>query len=189
MYGNRMHQEKDRIATKDWKAQKGKRKVEVILLYGDAGTGKTTIAFEKEAVFGRMDSDKPWDIYRGEKVVCFDDYTGQIKLGEFLRLIDIFPVTVRVMYLGEKPWIPETIYICSNLPWEAWYPHATKEQKQAIERRLHKIIRFDKRRAITGDDVVIQTQEKPVPNPATNPAAPAAVTRTWTSGWNSQDYL
>lgn len=157
IYGKRLEETTQKIKYKHWKPQRGLRDVSVTLLYGDAGTGKTTRAFEAGAVFGALGSDKPWDEYRGEPVVCYDDFDGQIPLAQFLREIDKFPVSVRIMYMGNRPFIPSTIYICSNKHWNQWYPKATGAQRAAIERRIHHIIRFDKS-LLTGD--VVETVEK-----------------------------
>lgn len=115
---------------------------EVHVFWGDAGTGKTRKVYDTEGdgIFNKPDGQ--WfDGYDGQEAVVFDDYTGDLPLGLFLKVLDRYPVRVPVK--GDfVQWVPTRIYITSNLAPEDWYPKATKTQHGAIRRRLTSITRF-----------------------------------------------
>ena len=44
---------------------------------------------------------------------------------------------------GYTQWSPKTIYICSNIEVDDWYPGANQEHVNALKRRISQIITFD----------------------------------------------
>lgn len=118
------------------KRRKANEAKEVFVFYGDAGTGKTRAVYDKEGldIFSKPDG-KWFDGYEGQEVALLDDFTGDIPLGQFLKILDRYPIRVEVKG-GTRKWNPKRVYVTSNLSPEEWYPNATTEQHQAIRRRL-----------------------------------------------------
>lgn len=116
------------------------RKVEVIVHYGAAGTGKTRIPYDEGAyIFDDYESGW-WDGYGGESVVLFDDFYGGIKWSFFLRLLDGYQVRLKVKGgFTYAQW--SKVYITSNKHPDEWYKdHVLKDKEFA--RRITKVLHF-----------------------------------------------
>jgi len=144
MYGNRMKSLREEKDAMHWKHRAGFFKKEVVILWGESDTGKTREAAERGAVMAKYESRYTWGHYRGEPVVCFDEFNGQVSVEEMLTLCDGYNATVQIPYLGNKPWIPNTIYICSNSDYMTWWEKAKPVQLQAFWRRVTKCVKFTK---------------------------------------------
>lgn len=115
------------------------RKVEVIVHWGDAGTGKTKAAFEQGAYIFDDYEDGWWDGYNGESVVCLDDFYGGVKYAKLLRLLDGYPIKLKQK--GSFIWAEyTTVYITSNKPPSEWYSLGLTP---ALKRRITKVIHFN----------------------------------------------
>ena len=66
------------------------RKVDVEVLVGDAGTGKTKSAFERYPNIFTVNTDEtfPFDGYNGEEAILIDDFYGGLKYHHLLRILD-----------------------------------------------------------------------------------------------------
>jgi hypothetical protein len=114
------------------------RKVEVIVHWGDAGTGKTKAAFEDGAYIFDDYEDGWWDGYSGEAAVCLDDFYGGIKYGKLLRLLDGYPYKLKQK--GSFYWAEFTkVYITSNKPPSEWYAMGLTP---ALERRITRVVHY-----------------------------------------------
>lgn len=114
------------------------RKVEVIVHYGKAGTGKTKGPYEEGAFVFDDYEHGWWDGYDGESVILLDDFYGGIKWSFFLRLLDGYQVRLKVK--GGFTYANWTkIYITSNTHPSEWY---SKGYPPELERRITKIIKF-----------------------------------------------
>lgn len=115
---------------------------EVSVFWGEAGSGKTRKVYDTEGYGIWSKPQGRWfDGYDGQEAVLFDDYTGDLELGLFLKVLDRYPMSVEVKG-AYVPWRPKRVYITSNLSPEEWYPKAKKEQHLAIRRRISSIVRF-----------------------------------------------
>lgn len=133
---------KERLETRNWEPQQGYQKKTVIVNWGETGTGKTREAAESGAIFAKYESRYCWGHYRGEETVCFDEFMGQVTIEEMLTLCDGYRATVQIPYMGNKPWIPKTIFICSNNSVNDWWPKATSEQIAAFKRRITRMVHW-----------------------------------------------
>lgn len=114
------------------------RKLDVEVLWGKAGSGKTRTAVESTDdyyILNQDDNSLYWDGYEGQKTLIIDDFYGWIKYGQLLKILDGYQLRLPVKgsYTYAK-W--EKVYITSNKPPEEWYGMGLSE---ALERRLHKI--------------------------------------------------
>lgn len=142
IYGARFRQLKDELDSAHWKHRTSYFKKKVIILWGEQGTGKTRQAIEAGAVKAKYSSRYVWGHYRGEPVVLFDEFNGQVPIEEMLELCDGYRTTVQIPYMGNKPWIPHTVYICSNNEYKSWWQKATVEQLKAFWRRVSQCVHF-----------------------------------------------
>lgn len=126
------------------------RKIEVVYIYGPAGSGKTRFVYDKfgfKNVYRITNYDKGcFDEYKGQNVVVFDEFDSCFKLTEMLNYLDIYPLMLPCRY-ANKIACYEKVYIISNLKLQDQYRYIQvdkPEQYKAFLRRIHQIIRFDK---------------------------------------------
>lgn len=117
--------------------------IEVNVLIGEPGTGKTKYVFDNEKdlyVVPEPQNGNVWfDGYQGQEAVLFDDYYGQCKYHYLLRLLDRYPMQVPIKG-GFTQWKPKRIYLTSNKQHHQWY---SKPDIRALDRRIHKIFIFE----------------------------------------------
>ena len=119
------------------------RKVEVIVHWGDAGTGKTKLPYEESAYIFDDYEHGWWDGYDGESVICFDDFYGGIKYSYLLRLLDGYQMRLKIKGgFTYAQW--SKIYITSNKAPHTWYKQkdGTEAMTPALERRITSIKTF-----------------------------------------------
>lgn len=159
------------IENAHWVQRTEYQKPKVILLYGKTRTGKSRRANANGAFSISVDSQWPFNEYRGQPIVVFDDYRGELKIGYFLKLLDGHPISVPIQYSGNKPWIPKRIYITSNEHPKNWYPKLAIEQPEtyaALLGRFDVIDYYDKFREPGNDldnDDIEPIQQQPVEQP------------------------
>jgi hypothetical protein len=114
----------------------------VFWITGETGCGKTRQVVRLEgsdpdSVWFSNDELKWFDGYRGQRVVCLDDFRGnQCKFAFLLRLLDRYPL--RVPIKGDfVPWKPEKVYITSTLAPHECYPNL--KGRDGIKQLLRRI--------------------------------------------------
>lgn len=116
------------------------RHVDVEVLVGDAGCGKTRSVHEKEPEVFTVNSGEsfPFEGYDGEQAILIDDFYGGIRYHELLRILDGHQYRVNVK--GSHRYARWTrIYITSNAKPECWYERGLTP---ALSRRLTKVTTF-----------------------------------------------
>lgn len=115
------------------------RKLEVIVHWGDAGTGKTKKPYEEGAYLFDDYDNGWWDGYDGESVICFDDFYGGIKYNFLLRLLDGYQCRLKVKGgFTYARW--SKVYITSNKPPTEWYNMGLTD---ALKRRITQVVHFN----------------------------------------------
>lgn len=96
-------------------------KTQVIVYYGETGSGKSRKAAEVagQSVYYKTRGEW-WDGYSQEETVIIDDYYGWIRYDEMLRLCDRYPHQVPVKG-GFTNFRSKRIIITSNDPIDKWY--------------------------------------------------------------------
>lgn len=118
----------------------GTRNVQVRVIFGDTGTGKTRAALEGLRRLGTVCRVTNWgpgafDAYDGQDGLILDEFAGQPPLGELLTWLDVYPVDLPARYRS-RPAAFVRVAVCANsAPW-TWYRHAPKVQRAALARRL-----------------------------------------------------
>jgi hypothetical protein len=136
----------DRVYTDLQSQQEGQYKeIEVNVLYGDAGAGKTRYVYDKyghENVYRltQGNGDNIWfDGYTQQKVVIFDDYYGWLKYSKFLQITDNYKIRLSVKGgTTYSNW--DKIYITSNQHPSKWYNKLGLTP--AMERRFKSITKM-----------------------------------------------
>lgn len=114
--------------------------VEVIVIWGTAGVGKSKRAREIDPELFQVTEDgKWWDGYEGQETILFDDFYGGIKYSRMLKLIDGYPFQLQVKGgFTWKKW--KRVIITSNNPPETWYQYG---MTPALKRRIARIEQID----------------------------------------------
>lgn len=116
------------------------RQVEVAVLVGDAGTGKSRIVHDLEPDVFTVNTDEafPFEGYDGESAILIDDFYGGIKYCNLLRILDGHQYRVNVK--GGHRYAKWTrIYITSNDKPESWYQRGLTP---ALARRINHVTTF-----------------------------------------------
>jgi len=132
------------------------RKVEVFVLAGETGTGKSRWAYhhygDKLYTVPEPSTQYWFDGYIDQPVVLFDDYDGAAKITQLLKWLDTYPVDLPVKgSFAAAAWT--TVIITSNLTVDEWYPHAKPIHLQALKRRITRSVWLE------GDDRTFQENE------------------------------
>jgi len=139
---------KDLINIRDIETEKHKtfKNVDVYILYGCAGSGKTRAVYEKEKTENIYKLEKTkneiyFNNYNNEKILLIDDFYGWIPWSYLLQLLDGYPQQLNVKYgTAFKNW--DKVYITSNEPYENWY-NKTDTDLLPLTRRITYISEFN----------------------------------------------
>lgn len=117
---------------------------EVELIIGGTGTGKTKYVYDN---YGTDLYDKPldekshgwWDGYYGQSVVLFDEFRGQIEVGEMLKILDRYPKGLAIKTTSGQLVTKKFVITSNEMPsdWFAWR-HVQPATWAAWERRITK---------------------------------------------------
>lgn len=141
-YGRRMKEIVEELKRPNYGEQvEPERKLEVHVLYGDSGTGKTHKVFSGNKDIYRVSyvKGKEFSNYAGQDVVFFDEFKGQIDCQQMKEWLDVWPISVMVMYKGAMPFTPSKIFITSNHAPRDWWKFLSEEDELALSRRMTSI--------------------------------------------------
>ena len=123
------------------------RNLEVIYLYGEAGAGKTRYVMDKygyENVSRVTDYKHPFDNYKGQDIVIFEEFRSSLKIQDMLNYLDGYPLDLPCRYNNKIACFTK-VYIISNLPLNDQYRDVQREYEEtwkAFLRRIHKVMQF-----------------------------------------------
>lgn len=123
------------------------RELTVTYIWGKTGVGKTRHVMEKYGysnVYRVTDYVHPFDNYKGEEVILFDEYRGQLKIHDMLNYLDGYPLELPCRYSNKQACYTK-VYIISNISFEQQYPNIKVEQINtwnALKRRIHRFELF-----------------------------------------------
>jgi len=126
---------------------------EVIVYWGDTGTGKTHSVMEQSPNCFLSSNCKWYDGWDGERDICFEEFSGGITINNFLRLIDRYPVTVETKG-GTINFNPKRVFITSHYHPSKWY--ADSERFQELWRRITVCQHY---MSVRGDDPNVSVTE------------------------------
>lgn len=146
----------------------------VIVLYGPTGFGKSRLAYELAPDAYRVplaaDKNTLWfDGYSGEEDVIIEEFEGYRCTYSFLKeFLDRYPVLVPTKG-GHANFSAKRVILTSNTPPEQWYKWNEKRQYAPLERRFTSVLEFTADKQYTlhkGPDPV---QTLPYTSPPTSP--------------------
>lgn len=123
------------------------RDVQVTYIWGETGTGKTRSILESadhpSDVYKVVDYKHPFDNYRGQSIILFDEFRSSIRLEHMLNYIDGYIVELPCRY-HNKVAMWDKVYIVSNIPMEEQFPsfqdyNASIGKKQSWDAWLRRI--------------------------------------------------
>lgn len=124
-----------------------KRDMDIVLLFGDSGTGKTTKAEMYAAMYGdyhfvEQPTGQLWfDGYKGQPSIIIDEFKGWIQPTMLNRYLD--SRRVRLPIKGSSVFAQYThVFITSNYPPEEWWSDKVIWCKKALFRRITHIYEF-----------------------------------------------
>lgn len=132
----------DLVSARDRNRQEGKlRDVQVRVVFGDTGTGKTSAGLDGLHRLGTVCRVTHWgsgafDGYDGQDSLVLDEFAGQPHIEELLTWLDVYPVALPARYRPRQAAFVRVV-LCSNAPPWTWYPWAPQAQRAALARRLH----------------------------------------------------
>jgi hypothetical protein len=121
------------------------RDVKVHYIWGKTGSGKTRGILEghtdRSDVFRITDYKHPWDSYRGQSVVMFEEFRSSLPCEKMLIYLDGYICELPSRY-NNKASAYETIYIVTNIPFEEQYANIQMNHPEtfaAFRRRIDTI--------------------------------------------------
>lgn len=120
------------------------RDLYVTYIYGETGAGKTRSVMDKygySKVFRVTDYEHPFDGYKGQDVVCFEEFRSNIRIDDMLKYLDGYPVELRCRYANKQACYTK-VYIISNISLREQYKGIQREEYEswlAFLRRIHEV--------------------------------------------------
>lgn len=121
-----------------------RRDVTCTYIWGDTGTGKTRSVMDKygyENVFRVTDYTHPFDNYKGQDVVVFEEFRSSLKFGEMLMYTDIYPAELRCRYMNKHACYTK-VYVISNIPLSSQYHNLSDENTDSFVRRFKWVLHY-----------------------------------------------
>lgn len=118
-------------------------------IWGSTGGGKTRYVMEKygyENVYRVTNYKHPFDDYRGQDVVLFDEFRSSLPLADMLKYLDGYPVVLPCRFADTQACFTK-VYFTTNIPLDKQYVNIQRdeiESYKAFLRRIHKVINWDK---------------------------------------------
>lgn len=122
------------------------RPMKVTILWGPAGTGKTTRASKgNDSVYVWDARNKFFNMYKGQKKLIIDEFMdNQTNIKWLTRILDKFRLIVEVK--GGAEWARwEEVVITSNVNPDKWYLGCDDVHRRALFRRVHEIIEMNEK--------------------------------------------
>ncbi|MCR4596863.1 MAG: replication protein [Lachnospiraceae bacterium] len=123
------------------------RELFVEYYFGDTGSGKTRSVMERYGyanVFRVTNYRNPFDQYKGQDVIIFEEFSGAIPISQMLTILDGYPVMLPCRY-ADKVACFTKVYILSNMDLTSQYPDIQKyypESWNAFLRRINSVTIF-----------------------------------------------
>ena len=120
------------------------RDLTCVYIYGDTGTGKTRSVMEKygyENVFRVTDYFHPFDNYRGQDVIIFEEFRSGFRIADMLNYLDGYPLELPCRYANKYACYTK-VYIISNIPLSEQYRNQPQESFNAFLRRINYVLHY-----------------------------------------------
>lgn len=153
------------------------RTMDVTYIWGTTGSGKTRYVVDKYGysnVYRVTDYLHPFDSYKGQDVILFEEFRSSLKMDDMLKFLDGHPVEIPARYMNRVACYTK-VYFCTNIDLRDQYRHIQEDEPEtwrAFLRRIHTVrVMFDGRTASFPTEVYLNgewffltdEQEKSVP--------------------------
>ena len=124
------------------------REMDVTYIYGSTGTGKTRYVMEKygyENVYRVTNYKHPFDTYKGQDVLLFDEFRSSLPLADMLKYLDGYPIDLPCRF-SDKHACFTKVYFATNISLFQQYQNIQREEYEsysAFLRRIHHVIQMD----------------------------------------------
>lgn len=124
------------------------REMEVEYWFGKTGMGKTRTIMERygyENVFRITSYRNPFDNYRGQDVIVFEEFHDSFLIQEMLTLLDGYPLDLPCRYANKVACFTK-VFILSNIDLRDQYMFVQRESREtwnAFIRRIHAVKEFN----------------------------------------------
>lgn len=134
-----------KMIQRDWE-------MEIIIIQGESGIGKTSYAHQQWPNAYWKSNDMWWDHYTGQETVIWDEFKYEhIKIADWLRLTDSKPYIVQNKG-GTTHFRSKRIVFTAIKPWEDWwglndeegFNKDTEFDQVQVERRITEVIKLKK---------------------------------------------
>lgn len=108
---------------------------------GKTGQGKTRTVMERygyENVYRVTDYLHPFDSYKGQDVIVFEEFRSSLKIQDMLNYLDGYPLDLPCRYNNKVACFTK-VYILSNIPLELQYMEIQREYKETWNAFLRRI--------------------------------------------------
>lgn len=126
------------------------RDLDITYIYGDTGTGKTRYVMEKYGyanVYRITNYKHPFDGYKGQDVIFFDEFRSSLPLSDMLKYLDGYPCELPARFSNKQACYTK-VYFATNIPLNAQYPEIQRNEIkswQAFVRRIGHIHVYEKK--------------------------------------------
>lgn len=133
------------------------RDLDVTYIWGETGSGKTRSVMEAYGysnVYRVTDYNHPFDSYKGQDVILFDEFRSSLTLADMLKYLDGYPIELPCRYANKVACFTK-VFLISNIPLEKQYHHVQIDEPEswnAFRRRIHHVLRMDKNFEYLEDD-------------------------------------
>lgn len=140
--------ERARQVVKENEYRKTFRNLHVTYVYGRTKTGKTRSVMEKygyENVYRVTDYDHPFDGYKGQDVIVFEEFRSSLKVQDMLNYLDGYPLELPCRYANKVACFTK-VYIITNISLNDQYSSVQRYQGetwQALLRRINEVKVFN----------------------------------------------
>lgn len=117
------------------------RELEVEYWFGKTGQGKTRTVMERygfENVYRVTDYLHPFDSYRGQDIIVFEEFRSSLKIQDMLNYLDGYPLELPSRYANKIACYTK-VYILSNLSLEEQYRDIQREYEETWKAFLRRI--------------------------------------------------
>lgn len=133
------------------------RKLEVTYIWGETGAGKTRSVMEAYGyanVYRVTDYAHPFDSYKGQDVIVFEEFRSSLPVADMLVYVDGYPTELPCRYANKVACYTK-VFIISNIALDKQYPNVQLDCTKtwdAFRRRIHYVQRMTKDFELLPDD-------------------------------------
>lgn len=120
------------------------RDLHTTYIHGKTGVGKTRSVMEHygyENVYRVTNYEHPFDSYKGELVIVFEEFRNSLPIADMLKYLDGYPVMLPCRY-ADKVACYVSVYIISNIPLDEQYISVQQNEPETFRafcRRIHSV--------------------------------------------------